>query len=87
MIESMYLFHPLLPAGYNTMLICKWSEADSNSKFSFQTGCLTKAKEPILPYYPLLRQEEIDPVSHFARAMFNMFKFRVFLAVHNIIQD
>ena len=61
---------PLQWAGYDTKSILKWSKASSSAivsilhlcrphKFSFfffQTGCLTKVKEPSLFYLPIARR-------------------------------
>ena len=41
-------------AGCDIRLVFKWSTASWNSEFSFQTSCITKAKEPCLPYNLLL---------------------------------
>ena len=45
----------------NTRPIFQQSTAGLNSEFFFlQTGCLTKAKEPNLPYYLLIAEGRID---------------------------
>ena len=46
------LTNPSAWAGYDTRSISKQSLTSWNLEFSFSwTGCLTKAKEPSLPYY------------------------------------
>ena len=48
-----YILHsnPSMYLPFHTESIFKWSTAGLNSELSFWTGCLTKAKEPILPNY------------------------------------
>ena len=57
-------------AECNTRSIFKWSTAGSNSVFSFsQISCLTKAKEPSLPYYLPIAGEKTDGFLFFQRSL------------------
>ena len=53
MCQHMYVFtNPPAQEGCDTRPIFKLSLTGLNSEFSFSlTGCLTKAKDLILPYY------------------------------------
>ena len=44
--------NPSTSAGYDARSIFKWSLTGLNSEFSFfKTNCVTRVKEPSLPYY------------------------------------
>ena len=59
-----------LRAGCDTRSIFKRSLTGLNSEFSFsQTGCLTKAKESILPYYSFIRGGRIIAFIPFPRVL------------------
>ena len=58
--------NPLPPAGYDTRSIFKHSKVI----FSFsKTGCLTKAKEPSLPYYLPIAGARTDGFIPFPKAL------------------
>ena len=60
MVMTMYVFTYLIHHKQD-VTIFQWSTASLNSDFSFSlTCCLTKAKEPSLPYYVHISGRRID---------------------------
>ena len=69
MFLSMYLPNPWPWKGCDLKLISNQSKTGLNSEFFFWTGCLTKAKEPSLPYYLLIATGMIHEFMPFPRTL------------------